>query len=217
MSQYLACLARSLLTTMPTKFYNPSGIAAAFISSDKSLVDARQAGARATLRYGVHLSDPFSTRTKGGLHSLYTNIHGRGGQTKIELEEINKLINNSLLDTFDAVSLANAIPSTLPDVAKITALDGTDGGISLFLHCPGYKTPPNIAVDDITVDLYISPRELAEGGTERSRVIAQAVQSFGEELALPHLCKFQLRCKEEGVKPLAAPGAPVAVWTTTVY
>ena len=76
---------------------------------------------------------------------------------------------------------------------------------------------PNIMVKDVTVDLYISTRELAEGGTERSEAVAKAVQSFGEELALPHLSSFQLRCKEEGVKPLAAPGAPVAVQMTTVY
>ena len=100
-----------LPTIMPTKLYNPPDIAAAFVSSEKLSLDARQAGAQATLHHGVYLSDPFSTRTKGGLHLLYMNLHGRGGQMKIELQEINTLISNSLLDTFDAVRLASTTVS----------------------------------------------------------------------------------------------------------
>ena len=50
---------------------------------------------------------------------------------------------------------------------------------------------PNITVKDVTVDLYISPRKLAEGGTEQSEAVAKAVQSFGEELVLPVKCWVQ--------------------------
>ena len=85
------------------RLYNPSGIAAAFVSPDKYSSDARQAGARAILRHGQHTSNYHATRSPGGLHPLYMDIHGRGGQTKAELQEIDKVISESMLDTFDLV------------------------------------------------------------------------------------------------------------------
>ena len=92
------------------------------------------------------------------------------------------------------------------DIVKVTALDGVDGGISLFLHCPGFKANQKSSVADISVDLFISPRELAEGGIEMSEAIALMVQSFSDHVALPHLHLFQLRCKGEGVKAPPLPG-----------
>lgn len=74
------------------------------------------------------------------------------------------------------------------------------------MHCPGFKTPETFSVEDLTIDICVSPRELGEGGLEMSKVVALMVQSFGESLAIPYLHHFQSRCKLEGVQPLPAPG-----------
>jgi hypothetical protein len=92
------------------------------------------------------------------------------------------------------------------DIVKVTALDSVDGGISLFLHCPGFKADQKLSVADISVDLFISPRELVEGRIEMSKAIALMVQSFSDHVALPHLCSFQLQCKGEGIKAPPLPG-----------
>lgn len=85
-------------------------------------------------------------------------------------------------------------------------MDLADGGISLILRCPGYKPKTATSPENITVDVYVSPRELVEGGQAFSRRVALLVQDFGAHLALPHLLRFQTRCLTEGVKPLSAPG-----------
>lgn len=63
-----------------------------------------------------------------------------------------------------------------------------------------------MSLENLTVDVYISPRELTEGGKQVSERVALLVQEFGANLALPHLRRFQARCSMEGVKPLPAPG-----------
>lgn len=89
---------------------------------------------------------------------------------------------------------------------KASTLDRIDGGISLILRCPGHETLSEISVEDITVDVYISPRELTEGGKLATEHIALIVQSFGEHLAIPHLVRYQTGCFDAGVQPLPAPG-----------
>lgn len=59
--------------------------------------------------------------------------------------------------------------------------------------------------ENITVDMYVSPRELKEGGKEMSKHMALLSQAFGADIALPHLRRFQTRCGLEGVKPPSAP------------
>jgi hypothetical protein len=81
-----------------------------------------------------------------------------------------------------------------------------DGGISLLLRCPGFKPAPGLAVEDITVDTYISPHELEAGGKDMTKHIALLVQSFGAKVVLPHLHRFAARCAVERVKPPSAPG-----------
>lgn len=83
-------------------------------------------------------------------------------------------------------------------------MDQIDGGISVILRCPGH--PAGISLENLTVDVYITPRELIEGGKPISERVALLVQEFGANLALPHLQRFQTRCSNEGVKPLPAPG-----------
>lgn len=88
------------------KLYNPSSVAAALASSDGFSSDARRASARAMLRYNQHQGNYFDTRTKGGLHPLYTEIHGRSGQASVEHHEISTLIKDTMNDTFDSVCLS---------------------------------------------------------------------------------------------------------------
>lgn len=89
---------------------------------------------------------------------------------------------------------------------KITTLDSIDGGISVILRCPGYQPSTVLSIGNITVDTYVSSRDLAEGDENFSKRVALLVQEFGAHLALPHLHRFQARCLSEGVKPLPSPG-----------
>lgn len=89
---------------------------------------------------------------------------------------------------------------------KVSALDAIDGGISLVMRCPGYRPSTVMTLENITVDVYVSPRELVEGGKPMSERVAILVQEFGAHLALPHLHTFQARCIAERVKALPAPG-----------
>jgi len=77
-----------------------------------------------------------------------------------------------------------------------------DGGITLVLHCPGQQ--PVSVVEDLTVDTYISPCELKEGGKELNKHLALMVQTFGTEVALPYLRRFARRCFIEEIKPPTA-------------
>lgn len=89
---------------------------------------------------------------------------------------------------------------------QITVLDRIDGGISVLLRCPGFKPAADMSVDKVTVDLVVSPRELVEGGKELSKALALIVQSFGHDIVLQYLQRFEKRCNIEGVKPMPAPG-----------
>ena len=76
--------------------------------------------------------------------------------------------------------------------------DRLDGGISLLIRCPGSDFPSNLATENITVDLYITPRELV-GNEHVSGNTAMIVQAFCHEFALPHLQRFTERCKVENI------------------
>lgn len=88
----------------------------------------------------------------------------------------------------------------------MSALDIIDGGITLMLHCPGYQTKAAITPENLTVDIYVSPRELSEGGQKFSELVALIVQDFGTNLAVPHLRRFQDRCTVEKVKAFTPSG-----------
>jgi hypothetical protein len=60
----------------------------------------------------------------------------------------------------------------------------------------------------MTVDLYISPRELEEGGFEMRSTISNFIQAFGRDIAFPHLQRFATRCHAEGVRPPKPPSKP---------
>lgn len=92
---------------------------------------------------------------------------------------------------------------------KAAALDRADGGITLVLRCPGHQVT---SIENLTVDTYISPRELKEGGKELSKHIALIIQAFGTDVALPYLHRFAKRCLTEQVKPLFSPSkSPICI------
>ncbi|KAG6903900.1 hypothetical protein DXG01_014074, partial [Tephrocybe rancida] len=146
----------------------------------------RAAASRAILRHGIYTSGSKSVHLDGGLHPSYVDLHGRRNP---EVNGIEELLNDLRGDLFDAA----------------TALDRLDGGISLLLRCPGYLTGTAIQADALTVDVLFSPRECEAGGTELSRFLALAVQSFGSECVLPYLHRFTSRCAVESVTPRPAP------------
>ena len=69
----------------------------------------------------------------------------------------------------------------------------------LLLRCPGSNPPLNRAAEKISVDIYVTPRELVRN--ERvSGDTAMLVQAFCQEFALPHLEHFTERCQIESIR-----------------
>jgi hypothetical protein len=69
------------------------------------------------------------------------------------------------------------------------------------MRCPGYLTSEDLTVENVTIDVYMSPQELSETSSEISKHTALLVQSFGENIVLPHLRRFAERCRVEKVVP----------------
>ena len=67
------------------------------------------------------------------------------------------------------------------------------------MRCPGYHSSNDLTIENIPVNVYVSPHELAEAGADMNRNVAMLVQSFGEDFALPHLRRFGARCLVEEV------------------
>lgn len=77
--------------------------------------------------------------------------------------------------------------------------DRLDGGISLLIRCPGSEVPLSLAAEKLTVDVYITPRELV--GNERiDGDTAMLVQAFCQEFATPHLQCFIEWCNIKSIK-----------------
>ncbi|KAG6905187.1 hypothetical protein DXG01_004375 [Tephrocybe rancida] len=155
------------------------------------LEPVRSTAACAILRHGLHASDHFKVLNAKGLHPMFVSLHSRGEVEGNEKTEVHQLISDLREDALDAVS----------------ALDRLDGGISVFLRCPGFQAPASMGTDSVTVDLVVPPRELLapEGGKELSKALALMVQAFGKDVALPYLARFNQRCRAEGV---VAPPVP---------
>jgi len=71
-----------------------------------------------------------------------------------------------------------------------------DGGITVMLHCPGYPVDPRFTIEDLSVDVYATSRELSVPGL--SEQLAILVQLFGELVAEAHLKRFMHRLRAEG-------------------
>ncbi|KAI6011573.1 hypothetical protein BKA83DRAFT_4037075, partial [Pisolithus microcarpus] len=106
-----------------------------------------QAAARALLRHSAHLDGAhFQSRVKGGLHPAYAGFNPNMNDKKARSLSSKELVEASLQDVFDAVTMQ----------------DRLDGGITLLLHCAGVKSTSAQTADEVTVDLYVTPREFRE-------------------------------------------------------
>ena len=59
---------------------------------------------------------------------------------------------------------------------------------------------------DISVDTYISPRDLKLGGAPTTEQVALMVQHFAANIVRPHMSHFLKHCKASGVTPPAPRG-----------
>jgi hypothetical protein len=84
---------------------------------------------------------------------------------------------------------------------KVATQDRLDGGISLLIHCPGSAATAALSPEHMSVDLYITPRELRDCPEVIGGDISCLVQAFAENYAIPHLRRFTERCHFEGVVP----------------
>lgn len=84
----------------------------------------------------------------------------------------------------------------------MATLDRIDGGITVFLHCQGFNPNEPMDPENITVDVYVSPRELKEDEANIEEHVAHIVQDFGCKIAMPHLFRYRNRCTIDNVKPL---------------
>jgi hypothetical protein len=76
--------------------------------------------------------------------------------------------------------------------------DRLDGGISILLCCPGANAFPNVGPEQITVDLYVIPRELVRN-KHLTGDTSFVVQAFCQEFVIPHLQRFTEHCMAEGL------------------
>ncbi|KAF8834719.1 hypothetical protein BDN67DRAFT_1016222 [Paxillus ammoniavirescens] len=106
--------------------------------------DTHQAAIRAIQRHGVHCDGAhYHTQTPGGLHPAHAVFNV---QRKLEKKLFSRtvLVEVSLSDVFDAIAMQDCL----------------DGGISILIRCPGSEASQDLTPEKITVDLYVTPREL---------------------------------------------------------
>ncbi|KAG6377658.1 hypothetical protein JVT61DRAFT_14423 [Boletus reticuloceps] len=81
--------------------------------------------------------------------------------------------------------------------------DWLDGGISFLVRCPGFEPPDNVTPNKITMDVYITLRELI-----RSKWVsgdtAMLIQAYCEEFVIPHMQHFKEHCKIESIQAPAS-------------
>jgi hypothetical protein len=86
--------------------FNPLGIAAAYVSmlgSDFSLME-KQAAAHTIVQHNQHATTYSKTRTDGGLHPMYLELHGLGSASEQEHKDNKMLLEASQSDVFNTVS-----------------------------------------------------------------------------------------------------------------
>ncbi|KAG6905228.1 hypothetical protein DXG01_004080, partial [Tephrocybe rancida] len=157
--------------------------ALSYIKNALKSIPLREAAARAILRHDAHMSDHMKVENHNGLHRMYVELHSRGDLSGEELLECKAVLEDLQGDVLDAV----------------TTLDRADGGMSILLRIPGFLSPDNLEAKALTVDVVVPPRERLEGGKDFSKAVAMLIQTFGCDLALPYLKRFQERCTAEGV------------------
>ena len=74
---------------------------------------------------------------------------------------------------------------------QLATLDRIDGGVSVLLRCPGFLVASDFSVENVSVDAFITPHIVEISGTQER--LAYLIQSFGDNIAVPHLHRFTLR------------------------
>ena len=59
-------------------------------------------------------------------------------------------------------------------------------------------------MEDLVLDMYFTPHEVAEGGDQLKSDLAIYAQSFGQELLMPYLRRLKAHAKAEGITPHAS-------------
>jgi len=160
----------------------------------------RQAAARALLRHDTHADGThYQTRRSGGLHPSYIgfNVLPVTEERTITPSEFTEA---SMKDIFDSVCVLLTFRLILT-FRQLTMQDRLDGGISLMVHCPGFKAGRSLSPEQGAVDLYITPRELHENSARIGGDVAVLVQAFCEEFVIPHMQRFNERCRIENMEP----------------
>ncbi|KIK13831.1 hypothetical protein PISMIDRAFT_17704 [Pisolithus microcarpus 441] len=148
--------------------------------------DERQAAVCALLRHNAHADGAhFQSRVKGGLHPAYVGFNPSMTDNKARTLSNEELVGAALEDVFDAVTMQ----------------DRLDGGITVMLHCARVKSTSTQTADEVTVDLYVTPRELRKSPECIGSDIAVLVQAFFQEFALPHFQCFNKHCNLEIITP----------------
>ncbi|KAG6377663.1 hypothetical protein JVT61DRAFT_14428 [Boletus reticuloceps] len=105
----------------------------------------RLAVIRALLRHGAHEDGAhYHAQTSGGLHLAFVLFNPTPSENSQCALNRQGLVEGSFADVLDA----------------ITMQDHLDGGISILVCCPGMDSTQILSAEQITVDLYITPREL---------------------------------------------------------
>ncbi|KAF8344862.1 hypothetical protein F5887DRAFT_1075057 [Amanita rubescens] len=177
-------------------YYNPAGVA--FNAGVIGKIDGfnssahSQAASRAVLRHGRH-NDGSENATRAcilGLHPMFFGLNNLAGLVPDNPRARKELLHETLADAMDTLA----------------SLDRLDGGITLMVRCPGYCVESGFkAVEDITVDAYISPHEVYVGRSGIQEHVALLVQKFATDVVVPHLHRFTERCMEEGVPDVQHP------------
>ncbi|KAI6033824.1 hypothetical protein BKA83DRAFT_4121179 [Pisolithus microcarpus] len=134
-----------------------------------------------TGRNGAH----FQSRVKGGLHPAYVGFNPSMTDNKARTLSNEELVGAALEDVFDAVTMQDCL----------------DSGITVMLHCARVKSTSMQMADEVTIDLYVTPRELHESPEHIGSDITVLVQAFCQEFALPHFQRFNKHCNLEIITP----------------
>ncbi|KIK13619.1 hypothetical protein PISMIDRAFT_118584, partial [Pisolithus microcarpus 441] len=145
-----------------------------------------QATAHALLRHNMHADGAhFQSRVKDGLHPAYIGFNPSMTDNKVRTLSNEELVGAALEDVFNAVTMQ----------------DHLDGGITVMLHCARVKSTSMQMADEVTVDLYVTPRELHKSPEHIGSDIMVLVQAFCQEFALPHFQCFNKHCNLEIITP----------------
>ncbi|KAG6372660.1 hypothetical protein JVT61DRAFT_7412 [Boletus reticuloceps] len=147
--------------------------------------DQHLAVIRALLRHGTHEDGAhYHAQTSRGLHPAFVLFNSTPPENSQCALNRQGLVEGSFANVLDAITMQDCL----------------DGGISILVHCPGMDSTQISSAEQITVDLYITPRELVRNDRLKGDA-AVLVQAFCQEFAFPHLWRFMSCCNIEQITP----------------